>query len=142
MLYTHFIGRIGKDAQVINGKSGDFLSMDVAVSDFRKGQETTLWVRVRSNRHVKLQKWLTRGRLILVEGVLSAPSIWQDKEGNNHVQLSAMADNIHFINVGKKKEGNNAPSASADVKETTLRNAPKEDALQGAPADKADDLPF
>ena len=37
MIYTHFIGRVGKDAKIINGKNGDFLSMDVAVSDYFKG---------------------------------------------------------------------------------------------------------
>ena len=55
MIYTHFIGRVGKDAKIINGKNGDFLSMDVAVSDYFKGQETTTWIRVRSNRHAKTE---------------------------------------------------------------------------------------
>lgn len=50
MIYTHFIGRVGKDAKIINGKNGDFLSMDVTVSDYFKGQETTTWIRVRSNK--------------------------------------------------------------------------------------------
>lgn len=101
MIYTHFIGRVGKDAKIINGKNGDFLSMDVAVSDYFKGQETTTWIRVRSNRHANLQKWLTKGKMLLVEGVLAQPAIWVDKEGESHVQLSVSAD---MTKNGKAKE--------------------------------------
>ncbi|MDD5861157.1 MAG: single-stranded DNA-binding protein [Prevotella sp.] len=128
MLYTHFIARIGKDAQVVNGSKGDFLSMDVAVSDYFKGQETTTWVRVRSNRHLKLQQWLTKGRLVLIEGSLSKPSIWTDKKGEEHVQISVTADNIQFVSTGKKKEdGGDTPKAVDPM---------------GMPVDNTDDAPF
>ena len=120
MLYTHFIGRIGKDAKVINGANGDFISVDVAVSDYFKGQETTTWIRLRSNRHLNLSKWLTKGKLILVEGVLSKPSIWTDKAGVEHVQLSVLAT----------------------PQETTEQGEPKNDVPFTAPADKNEDLPF
>lgn len=141
MLYTHFIGRIGKDAKVINGSKGDFLSMDVAVSDFFKGQETTTWVRVRSNRHVNLQKWLTKGKLILVEGVLSKPSIWTDNQGTEHVQISVTADNIHFVSNGKKKDGTPTDKAETPT-ETTKAGEPKDDDPLGAPTDNEDSAPF
>lgn len=138
MLYTHFIGRIGKDAQIVNGKHGDFVSMDVAVSDYFKGNETTTWVRVRSNRHINLSKWLTKGKMILVEGTLSAPTIWTSKDGEEHVQLSVMADNIHFVNTGKKKEEDKTQTPQ----ETTKQGAPKDDDPLPAPADGKEDLPF
>lgn len=144
MLYTHFIGRIGKDAQTINRKDGkgSFISMDIAVSDYRKGEETTLWVRVRSNRHEKLQKYLTKGKMILVEGVMSAPKIWTDKKGESHVQISVVADNIHFVSVGKKKDNQDDTAKNEDVKETTPAQKEKKDEPLGAPADNPDDLPF
>lgn len=138
MLYTHFIGRIGKDAQVVNGKHGDFISIDVAVSDYFKGNETTTWVRVRSNRHVNLVKWLTKGKMILVEGTLSAPTIWTSKDGEEHVQLSVMADNIHFVNTGKKKDGEGTQTPHETTKQGTL----KDDDPLPAPADGKEDLPF
>jgi single-strand DNA-binding protein len=141
MLYTHFIGRIGKDAQVINGSKGDFLSMDVAVSDFFKGQETTTWVRVHSNRYVNLQKWLTKGKLILVEGVLSKPSIWTDKQGTEHVQISVTADNIHFVSNGKKKDSTPTDKAETPT-ETTIAGDLKDDDPLGAPTDTEDSAPF
>ena len=33
MLYTHTIGRIGKDCQVITGTHGTFMAVDIAVDD-------------------------------------------------------------------------------------------------------------
>jgi single-strand DNA-binding protein len=112
--------------------------MDVAVSDYFKGNETTTWVRVRSNRHINLSKWLTKGKMILVEGTLSAPTIWTSKDGEEHVQLSVMADNIHFVNTGKKKEEDKTQTPQ----ETTKQGAPKDDDPLPAPADGKEDLPF
>ena len=106
MMYIHFIGRIGKDgAKVINGSNGQFLSVDMATDIYSKGENKTLWIRVRSNKgsHVKLAEYLTKGRLILVEGSLLEPSIWNDKGGEAHAQLSVIADSINFVSAGQKK---------------------------------------
>ena len=56
MLYTHTIGRIGKDCQVITGTHGTFMAVDIAVDDYSKGQNITTLVRVLSSRenHVRL----------------------------------------------------------------------------------------
>lgn len=141
MIYTHFIGRVGKDAKIINGKNGDFLSMDVTVSDYFKGQETTTWIRVRSNRHANLQKWLTKGKMLLVEGVLAQPAIWVDKEGESHVQLSVSADIIHFVNSGKNKENDKTGKKEA-VGVTTKNGKAKEDDPLGSPEDNDMDVPY
>ena len=129
MIHTHVIGRVGKDAEVRKGKKGDFMSMDIAVDNFVKGEQTTTWVRVRSNRanHINLAQYLKKGKLLLVEGVLGEPEIWQDKQNVQHVQLSIVADSITFISTGKKKE---------EVKSDT--STPPTD----APAPSDEDLPF
>ena len=77
MIHTHVIGRVGKDAEVRKGKKGDFMSMDIAVDNFVKGEQATTWVRVRSNRanHINLAQYLKKGKLLLVEGVLGGPEI-------------------------------------------------------------------
>jgi len=83
MIYSHFIGRVGaKDAQVINGHNGSFMAVDVAVDTYSKGVEKTMWIRVRSNRPnlVSLAKYLTRGKLLLIEGALGEPTVWTDKK--------------------------------------------------------------
>jgi len=53
MIYSNFTGRVAKQARVIDGVNGQFLSMDMAVNDYSKGEETTQWVRVQSSdRHI------------------------------------------------------------------------------------------
>ena len=47
MIYTHTIGRIGKDCKTITGAHGTFIAVDMAVDDYSKGQNITTWVRVR-----------------------------------------------------------------------------------------------
>lgn len=130
MIYVHVIGRIGKDAEVKNGKNGDFMSMDIAVDNFVKGEQTTTWIRVRSNRsnHINLAQYLKKGKLLLVEGVLGEPEIWTDKQSVQHVQLSIIADSITFVSTGKKKEDVNSEDTST----------PPAD----APSSTGEDLPF
>ena len=143
MLYSHFIGRIGKDgAKVINGNNGQFLSMDVATDLYVKGENKTLWVRVRSNKsnHVKLAEYLTRGRLILVEGSLQEPTLWRDKHDETHAQLSLTADVINFVNNGKKRDAI-SPADEREMLETK-EGKPKEDAPIHAPEDEEKDVPF
>ena len=131
-MYIHTIGRIGKDAQVIEGKNGKFLSLDIAVDDFNKGENITTWVRIRSskNNHIKLAKYLTKGRIILVEGTLAQPQIWIDKNNVQRVQLSITADSVQFVNTGKKRDGE------------TVKAESMPEQTSPAPADKEDDLPF
>ena len=53
MIYSNFTGRVAKKA---------FLSMDMAVNDYSKGEEVTQWVRVQSSdpAHLKLQSFSPR----------------------------------------------------------------------------------
>lgn len=140
MLNTYTIGRIGKDSQVISGKHGSFMALDMAVDDYQKGENTTTWVRVKSSKenHVKLSEYLTKGRLILVHGTLSS-SIWEDKDGNSHVQLSIVADTIKFIHTGKKgAETNAASEANENIDSQVQSPIPPE----GSPQNIEEDLPF
>ena len=129
MIHTHTIGRIGKDCRVITGTHGSFMAMDIAVDDYSKGQNVTTWVRVKSSRenHIRLAEYLTKGRLVLVDGTLSA-SLWEDRNGNSQTQLT-ITDSIAFIGAGKR----DAAGTRAED------NAP---APAVAPQDDTDDLPF
>ena len=142
---SHFIGRIGKDgAKVIEGKNGKFLSMDVATDYYSRGENKTLWIRVRCNipRYVeKLAPHLTKGSLITVEGQQMEPSTWIGKDGEAHAQIVIVANFIDFVRAGRKKEdaGDNQSSAQGQpvVVEAAQNNAPFP-----APEDNNDDLPF
>ena len=141
MLYTHTIGRIGKDCKVITGSHGTFMAVDIAVDDYAKGQNITTWVRVRSSRenHIHLAEYLTKGRLILVEGTIST-SQWQDRNGESHTQISINADSIAFVNAGRKEEQNSSPKQAAKKGAKSRRNTPEPP--KDAPEAKAEDLPF
>lgn len=141
MIYTHTIGRIGKDCRVITGTHGTFMSVDIAVDDYSKGQNITTWVRVRSSRenHVRLAEYLTKGRLILVEGTISS-SLWTDRQGESHVQLAINADSIAFVNAGKKEEQTANPKKAAKKGAKAKGNTPTPP--KDAPEAKEDDMPF
>ena len=79
------------------------MAVDIAVDDYSKGKQITTWVRVKSSKenHIRLAEYLTKGRMVLVEGTLTS-SIWTDRNGENHIQHSIIADSIAFVNAGKK----------------------------------------
>ena len=137
MLYVHTIGRIGKDCQVITGAHGSFIAFDIAVDDYSHGNSVTTWVRVRSKKekHIRLAEYLTKGRLLLIEGTLSA-SLWKDKSENYQIQLSITADALEFVNTGKRDGAaseTGSPTDAADEVPTPPADAPQDD---------KDDLPF
>ena len=141
MIYTHTIGRIGKDCKVITGSHGTFMAVDIAVDDYSRGQNVTTWVRVRSSRenHVRLAEYLTKGRLILVEGTIST-SQWTDRQGESHVQVSINADSIAFVNAGHKDEQNADPKQAAKKGARAKKNTPEPP--KDVPQAKGEDLPF
>ena len=140
MIYTHTIGRIGKDCKTITGAHGTFIAVDMAVDDYSKGQNITTWVRVRSSRenHIRLAEYLTKGRLILVEGTIST-SQWTDRQGECHTQISINADSIAFVNAGKKDVQNTDPKKEAN-KAANAKNTPQPPPDAPEPDEK--DLPF
>ena len=135
MITTIFIARIGKDAQVINGKNGTFMSMDVVVNDRVNGEEKSTWVRVTSSKsnHVNLAKFLTKGKVITITGNASTRA-WKDKEDNAQSQFKINASTIDFLNFGKRKVESQQPSG--DVAVETKEVAPE------TPAQTDEEAPF
>lgn len=137
MLYVHTIGRIGKDCQVITGTHSSFIAFDMAVDDYSHGNSVTTWVRVRSKKenHIRLSEYLTKGRLLLIEGTLSA-SQWKDKDENCQIQLSITADTLEFINTGKREETTSEAGSPTDA--TSDVPVPP----VAMPQENKEDLPF
>lgn len=137
MIHVHTIGRIGKDCHVISGTHGTFMAMNIAVDDYAKGQNVTTWVKVRSSKdnHIRLAEYLTKGRLVLVEGTLSS-SLWTDRNGENQIQLSIAAETIGFINIGKR----DGSTDNTDNTPTTADNTPTPPV--DFPQNDKEDLPF
>ena len=136
MIYSDFTGRVAKNAKLIDGVNGQFLSMDMAVNDFSKGEEVTQWVRVQTSdpAHLKLAEYFTKGRILAIHGNTKIDQ-WEGKDGNSHAQLRVHAKTIDFLNIGKKQQGDNIAANAA-----TDSNVP--DAPTDTPKEKKDDLPF
>ena len=113
------------------------MAMNIAVDDYAKGQNVTTWVKVRSSKdnHIRLAEYLTKGRLVLVEGTLSS-SLWTDRNGENQIQLSIAAETIGFINIGKR----DGSTDNTDNTPTTADNTPTPPV--DFPQDDKEDLPF
>ena len=113
-----------------------FIAFDIAVDDYSHGNSITTWVRVRSKKenHIRLSEYLTKGRLLLVEGTLST-SLWKDKEDNPQIQISISADVLKFISTGKRD------GASAEVSNPVVA-AGDTSTPPDAPQDSNEDLPF
>lgn len=140
MIYIHTIGRIGKDSRVITGTHGTFMAVDIAVDDYSKGKNITTWVRVKSSKenHIRLAEYLTKGRMVLVEGTLTS-SIWTDRNGDSHIQHSIIADSIAFVNVGKKEA---TDSTASQARKAVNAEVSTPEPPADAPQDKNEDLPF
>ena len=127
MIYSNFTGRVAKDAKVVDGVNGQFLSMDLAVNDFSKGEEVTQWVRVQTSdpAHIKLVQYFTKGKILTIHGNIKIDQ-WEGNDGTPRAQLRVHAKNIDFLNIGKKPvTDSNVPDAPTDT-----------------PKEKKDDLPF
>lgn len=140
MIYIHTIGRIGKDSRVITGTHGTFMAVDIAVDDYSKGKNFTTWVRVKSSKenHIRLAEYLTKGRMVLVEGTLTS-SIWTDRNSESHIQHSIIADSIAFVNVGKKEA---TDSTAVQARKAVNAEGSTSEPPADAPQDKNEDLPF
>lgn len=145
-LYSHFVGRIGSDAKIKPTKSGGkVLVMDVATDYYDKGENKTMWVRVISNkdRYIeKLSQYLTKGKLIMVQGQQIESSNWIGKaDGQPHSQVAIVADLIDFVRSGGKRQEDGAQNRDGQGQTVTTEGAQQENPFP-APEGSADDLPF
>lgn len=106
-------GRLTKDPELRNTKSGEAVaSFTLAVDRFDKEVDfipITAW----KNRAEFASKYLSKGRMALVEGRLQIRK-WEDKNGNRRESAEVVADNIYF---GDSKRDEGAISATPDFSE-------------------------
>lgn len=134
-LFSHFVGRIGK-IEVIEGKNGKFLSMNVATDYYSQGEVKPMWIRVRSNenRHLKWAEKAKKGSLILVEGMQVEPNVWKGEDGNAHAQTVILAEVISYVTGSGKKKDKPEEEQTPVSEELPIPPA--------APDDQPEDLPF
>ena len=147
MFTGNFIGRVGKDAEIVKGvNGGEFVSMDLAENYYAKGENRTRWIRVRCStpRALKMAKYWTKGRQLEVVGELVNISIYEDKQGKPQYQMIVNAFRVEFVNSGKKKneqenpQNNNQPAPVSEAERQATPTMP----FEAPSSDNADDLPF
>jgi single-strand DNA-binding protein len=145
MVNVNVIGRLGADAELINGKNGQFLSFRMAVDDRVKNEKTTTWFRVTLNgdRVSKLVEYLTKGKLINVIGTETV-GIYNAKDGTPQVSRDIAASNVEFVSVGSGSTASDSAVEAKDTTEVTTGKFEKKPTVAAtASADSSDDdLPF
>lgn len=133
---VNVIGRLGKDAEIVKGQSGNFLSFSLATEEYKNKTKGTAWLRVSTDK-TALEPWLKKGKLINVVGTETV-DIYQDKEGKNRIDRNIRASQIDFVNVRSERE--NPPKETA----TGVMAKPQVNAEVAAVASATDDndLPF
>lgn len=150
MVTINVVGRLGMDAEIIDGKKGKYVSFRLAVDDYKDGERTTTWMRVGfdGERALKIAQYLKKGSLINVMGNESV-SIYTDREGRPQISRDVSAFNVNFISVGKSQSENATVTAEPQVTTGKLKEPVHATAKTVAPpppvvddSTSVDDLPF
>lgn len=149
-LKAHFIGNLGKDAEIKQTKTGkEYISFTVAVNDKNGGEKETTWISVFAEmRFQKLVEYLKKGKSVQIIGQLRT-SAYINKDNNPVVDLRVFPDSIDFISTGTSGGTASAQSAPAIAhNEEMACGIPKSAAAPAPSVAKAvadvpdDDLPF
>jgi single-strand DNA-binding protein len=138
----HVIGRLGADAELINGKNGQFVSFRMASDERRNGEKVTSWFKVTLNgdRAAKLAEYLTKGKLVNVVGSETVGT-YQAKDGTTQVSRDISASNIEFISVGNGQTAETTVTAEPTITTGKLADT-KAPVVEKASKATVDDLPF
>lgn len=108
------VGRLGKDAELKYTAKGDPKAQFSIATDYGRGEskqtewtECVLW----GDQAEKLSQYLTKGKLVFVEGRLQTRK-WEDDHGVRHFRTEVVVSSVQLLG---KTEGEPRKSANADV---------------------------
>ncbi len=112
------IGRLGRDPEMRYTTEGTPVTSFSVATDRRwtdssgQSQERTVWFRVSAWRRLAetCNQYLTKGRLVFIEGTLTEPKPYQGKDGTWRASLDVTADSVKFL--GGREGGGTADSAA------------------------------
>ncbi|MEZ0484324.1 single-stranded DNA-binding protein [Fibrella aquatica] len=147
MLQGLLIGRLGRDAEVKEGKdSNQFVSFAVAVDKSYKdgsGQkiERTEWVDCVADR-TGVTPYLVKGQQVVIQGDIKAENYVSNKDQKVYAKLKVRAYSIQLV--GNRPESNvtGQPAAAPAVPPITAPVASSASTLGGFAPEQSDDLPF
>ncbi len=105
MNHATVAGHLGSDPET------RFTSNGKKVTSFRvgckSGKEDTIWWRVTiwGEQFDKMLPYFKKGSPIVVQGEISKPEIFTDKEGKPQISMQLVASQLSFSPFGKGKEG-------------------------------------
>lgn len=129
MLKVQTMGRLAKDAAIYESSTTGtkFLSFTLAVNTKNFNEEKIYWIDVRSfnPNHLKLQKYLTKGKVLAVGGNFNTGTM-TDKTGTVRITHSIVADFIDFPNVGggSQTKTNTTDNTESDTTPSTVHTHP------------------
>lgn len=119
---TIIIGRVGRDAEMRYTQDGTpVTSFSVATSrkwttQAGEQKENTTWFRVSAwgKQAEVCNKYVKKGMLVMVEGELSEPKPYQDKNSTWRASLDVRANRVQFLSSKGEGSGDNAAPAALD----------------------------
>lgn len=144
MVNVNIIGRLGADAELVNGKNGQFISFRMAVDDRKNNEKITTWFKVNfySDRSAKLAEYLTKGKLINVVGTETVGT-YSAKDGSTQISRDVVASNIEFVSVGSGGTSSDTAVEAKEATEVTTGKLEKPVVAKATVANEPeDDLPF
>ena len=143
-MYQHLtiVGNLGKDAEMRYTPSGTpVTSFSMATNRVYKGADgqqvkEACWFRVSvfGKTAENLTQYLTKGKMVLVEGHLTpdkktgGPRMWQKQDGTWGASFDVFASNIKLMPSGQRAEGG-APMAEEELAGAPMETAGDEEAI-------------
>jgi len=115
------IGRLGRDPEMRYTPSGTPVTNFSVATDRRwtdqsgQAQERTVWFRVTAWRRLAetCNQYLSKGRMVMVEGELNVPKPYQARDGEWRASLDVTARNVQFLG-GRGDAGPAGPGAEPE----------------------------
>ena len=143
MFNVFFEGRLGRDAELKEGKNGQFIKFSVATDGIKK--DVTYWADVISSSPsvVRLSPYLTKGKPVLITGDIRA-EIYTDRNQQPQIAYRVNATSLQFINVGSGRTDSDSATIDAPVEpQVPVVDEPKtKPAVTPGPIEAEEDLPF
>ncbi len=119
-----FCGVLGKDARLVAGANGDFVSFSLAVSQGKKKDGTfrdSLWINCTgSSISEKLVPYLTKKTVVEVVGALKPIRTTEGKDGQEYHSIELSVFQVHLVSSAEPSEEDNAVNSNNTAPARTL----------------------
>ena len=133
MINVNVIGRLGADAEILNGKNGgQYVRFRLATDDFKNGEKTTTWISATfsGERALAVAQYLKKGSHLSISGRQEL-NIYNDRNGQPQIGVTVIVHNIDFVSSGNSEKS----------EDNTQANITTGMPVKGATAPKAESAP-